>query len=160
MPRYNDEQKSLALAAVERYGHTTALRVLDQLWPDGVPSRQTLYTWQSEGIEIAQSDTAYLTKLDSERKQRWQAAIDGLRDSLFDACETAIEARNYLGMQQSATAVGIMYDKLVPPVRAGTTLTVPGANPNVTIVVTAPAAVGEQRPVPEDEERVIDVEVT
>lgn len=158
MPRYNDEQKSLALAAVERYGHTTALRVLDQLWPDGVPSRQTLYTWQSEGIEIAQGDTDYLTKLDSERKQRWQAGIDGLRDSLFDAFETAIEDRNYLGMQQSATAVGIMYDKLVPPVRAGMSMSLPGDNPHVTLVVTAPTSTGEPRPIPD--ERVIDVEAT
>ena len=77
---------------------------------------------------------------------------------MLEAVDQATEDRNYLGMMQSTTAVAIFYDKMVPPVRSGVSVSVPGDGALVQILVTAPAATGEQRPVPE--ERVIDVEAT
>lgn len=160
MPSYTDEQKSLALAAVERYGVRPAQRVLMGFFADDeAPSTTTLIAWRDSGeVAVGDEERGHWNELERQRKASWQAAIDSRRDSMLEAVDQATEDRNYLGMMQSSTAVAIFYDKMVPPVRAGVNLNLPGDNPNVTILVTAPAAVGEHRPVPE--ERVIDVEAT
>ncbi len=157
-PRYTPEQKSRALAAVERYGLRPAERVLKgEFIADAGPVQQTLITWRDSGdVVILEADREHWSELERQRKSEWQAAINSRRDDMLEAVDQATEDRNYLGMMQSSTAVGIMYDKIVPMVRGGLSVNLSDGDARVQILVTAPSSTGEQRAV---DERAIDVEV-
>ena len=139
---YTVEQKALVAAAAERYREITALRVVAANF-DLRPSRATVHAWiREQGLQPTDETREEIGELERQRKAGWQATIDAQRDATFEAFGAATEARNYLGMQQSATAIGILYDKLVPPVKAGLTVNTVGSESPVQLFVIAPPLTG------------------
>jgi hypothetical protein len=150
MPHYSDEQKSIAIGAVQRWGLRPAERWLKQEWPDG-PSQQTLLNWTRAGVVVTTDANEFLSEVGQQRKEKWHAAIDSRREATFEAYDAAVEKRNWLGMQQASTAIGIQLDKLVPLTRPGAAVSV-GAAGNVNIMVAgSPNPKGSShRDVPDD----------
>ncbi len=150
---YSDEQKTLAVAVVKRYGIRPGERWLKQEWPTGGPSRPTLIKWSADaGIIPTEEDEEALNTFDRERKARWQAGIDATRDDLIEATAKAARNGEALKTQQFATATGIFYDKLVPVPRPGAPSLIGNATGPVQIVIAAtpnPPQSG-QREVPSD----------
>ena len=143
---YSGKQKALVAAAVERYGEIAGLRLVAESF-NLQPSRATVHAWiREQGLEPTAEARAEVGELERQRKAAWQATIDARRDSTFDAFDAACKARNYLGMQQAATAVGILYDKLVPPRKAGVSVNASGEGQTVQLLVVAPSD-GKARPV-------------
>ncbi len=158
MASYSDEQKAIAVGAVQRFGLRSAVRWLKQEWPTGVPSMDSLIRWAREGVAITEDANEFLSKVEQERKAKWHAAIDSRREATFEAYDVAVEKRSWLGMQQAATAIGIQLDKLVPVARSGAAVSV-GAAGQVNILVAAspnpPGAVQEAVPDDWEEGKVI-----
>lgn len=145
---YTEDEKATALAVVEDYGVNPGLRLMAVLLEGHAPDRESIRTWRAAGIEILDRHREISAELGRQRKVRWQAVVDTHRDEISGALTKACEAGNYLGMQQAATAFGIMYDKLVPPVKAGVTVNAGGDGGTVNLLVVAPSSSdGEHRPV-------------
>jgi hypothetical protein len=137
-PPYRREEKALLLAAVKRYGPTPAARMLAEAG-HRVPALYTLSRWVSSGdVAITQDATDALDQYEREAHVRWRASMDARRQATFDAYDQAVADRNYLGMQQASKAIGIQYDRQVPPVRSGTSPVVGDAG-TVQIILVAPA---------------------
>ena len=151
---YSDHDRAL-VAAVERYGEAASLRVLANTF-DLRPSRNSVHVWiREQRIEPTDDAGEEIAELDRLRKACWQASMHARRDDTFDAFEAACDARNYLGMQQAATAIGILYDKLVRPTQAGLGLSASGDAAAINLMVVAPASTdgSDHRPVIEGESR-------
>jgi hypothetical protein len=151
MPHYNDEQKAIAVGAVQRFGLRPAERWLAQEWPGGSPTQRTLIDWARAGVVVTEEADVFLSEVQQERKAKWQAGFDSTRDKHFNAIDTALDAGKGLVAQQLMTSAGIAYDKLVPIPRSGAAVSIGGAG-QVNIMVAAPANVEGtgQRPVPDD----------
>jgi hypothetical protein len=80
----------------------------------------------------------FLNEVEQARKGKWQAAIDALRDDLFDAISKAVKAGDALKVLQLATAAGTLYDRLVPMPRGGALAPLVGGARAVQILVAAP----------------------
>ena len=119
---YSDEQKALVAAAVERYGETVALEILRENWALS-PSRGSVHAWvRVEGVLPTQDALVELSTFEHRRRARLQVEVEQRMQPALEAFDEACTSRSFLGMQQSATAVGILYDKLVPPLKTGTSI--------------------------------------
>ena len=142
---YTDEQKALVAAAVGRYGFSAALPVLKESFRLE-PSLATLHIWiRDEGLQPTEAAVRELAEIDQRRKAGWQASLDARRDRLLSAFDDACEDGNGLKAQQFAMAVGIFYDKLVPPLKAGVTVNAGGEGATVNLLVVAPSSEDEHR---------------
>jgi hypothetical protein len=113
-----------------------------------VASNGSIQNWiRDQRIEPTDSARRELAAFDARRKAGWQSQIDARRDNLLGALDAACEKRNYLGMQQAATATGILYDKLVPAAKAGVTVNAGGEGATVQLLVVAPSSEKPDRPV-------------
>ena len=151
---YSDHHRALVAAAVERYGEGAGLRVLANTF--GLrPSRNSVHVWiREQGVEPTDEAQQEIAELDRLRKAGWQASIDAHRDEISAALTEASTKRNYLGMQQTATALGILYDKLVPPTKAGHSLSTSGDSAPINLMVLAPPLSdgSDHRPVTAEDE--------
>ena len=139
MAHYSDEQKAIGVAALVKWGARPAARWLQQEWGENgdVLSHATLLNWANAGIERTETAVEIIDQVDQQRKLAWHASIDARREATLEAYDEAVENRQYLGMQQAATAVGILHDKLMPPARAGAAVSV-GAAGTVQIMIAGP----------------------
>lgn len=156
---YSAEHKALVVAAVERYGERAGLRLVAENY-DLNPSRATVHAWiREQGLVPTDEARQEIGELEQQRKARLQAGIDARIPLALEAFDKACDAGSYLGMQQAATAVGILYDKLVPPPRAGVTVNAGGDRPAIQLLVVAPSSRDEEhRPVIEGEARELPAE--
>ena len=116
---YSDTDKALVIAAVERYGETTGLRMLaDNL--ELCPGRATVQRWVRGGeAETTAEAKDFWSTLEQGRKARLQAAIEPRIYTTLEAHDRALADDKALAAQQLATAAGILTDKLVPPPKSG-----------------------------------------
>ncbi len=136
---YTDEQKVLGVAALAVWGARPAARLLAQEWGEESEalSHHTLIAWRDAGIQASVKATEEISQVARQRKERWHAEIDARREATFEAYDVAVEKRNFLGMQQASTAIGIQLDKLVPPAKSGVPMI--GSADTVNMMLMAPA---------------------
>lgn len=106
--------KRIAVAGVERYGMQTMLELWSTARTETTPSKQTVHNWVNDGIEPGEADRKFWADVDGERSMVLRAKIFTVMDMTLDSYKRACAADKFLGMQQAATAMGILYDKLAP----------------------------------------------
>jgi hypothetical protein len=144
---YTNAQRELAVAAYRRYGATSARKQLAEVW-DEVPGAGTMRSWSlSEQHEPSDVATDFWAKVDSYRRTQMQQQLSERFESSLEAYDHFVEERDALSMRGAAIAVGIIYDKLVPPNRGGGSgLTVQaGEGGTVNMMVVAAPSDGSQR---------------
>ena len=141
--RYSAPEKRLAVAAYRRYGSAVARQQLTALWGAG-PTARTLREWHyGELFEPAEEDVEHWIELEVKRKTRLQAQIEQRMEPTLAAYDKFVADGSSLKMQQGAVAIGILYDKLVPPVSKGGGLVNVNAGEGATVqmLVVAPAEI-------------------
>ena len=136
MPHYTDAQKTLAVAAYQRFGLREAERWLKGEW-ENAPSRVTLVVWSEAGIVGTDDDGEYLTEVERQRKSHVMAGFYGLMDAGFDLAHKKAEDGNALGWQQAIFGLGIAKDKQFPEPKTGMPALIGNASGPVQIVVAA-----------------------
>lgn len=146
---YKPEDRALAVAAVERYGWAAGQLMLESVF--GMkPAKASLSNWMKTGENVPDEGVyKRLDKVEEQRKKRLQGLIDQRMEPALHVFDRAMKDDRTLGMQQCAMSIGILYDKLVPPPKAGGGLVnVAGDGTVVQLMVVAPASDGEHRALP------------
>lgn len=140
--QYDLSEKRLAVAAYLRYGATVAARVLEGMLQNA-PTRHTLAAWSRDPeYQPDAEQEEYFARLDLRRKTRLQAEIAEVVPEVVEALRAATAERKSLQAQQFAFAMGILYDKVVPPPgRSGGVTVQAGEGGTVQMLVVAPTEI-------------------
>ena len=148
---YSTEDRSLILAAIERYGETTGLRFVKENYAL-TPSRGTLHEWtRVQGLEASEEARTELSKIEQRRKARIEAEIEPRLYRSLEALDGALEADppRSLDALRFATVTGIFTDKLVPVVKAVAPLIGNAQGVNILIAASPNPPGTEHRDVPD-----------
>jgi hypothetical protein len=115
--RFRDDEKALLVAAGQRYGAKSAVATL-KLAGRRVCTVSTLSHWLADGdVLVTEAAMEAIENHEREAGRRWLNAMDVRMEESFGAYDQAVEDRNFLGMQQAQTAIGIQFDKIRPVAR-------------------------------------------
>lgn len=138
---YTPEQRSLTLAAVERYGQVGAESILGMMWDGQVPTPASMWLWKKAGVPVLEEHQQFWANYDSQQRKRLSAAIEPRVYSSLRAHDKAVAANDHLGAQRYAISAGIFTDKLAPPSRGSGAAPLVGNADVVQMLVVSPAEV-------------------
>lgn len=147
---YTRVERSLAKAAVVRYGPAAAARLLAELW-GSAPNQNTLTAWmRNDAIpvtELARRQwSAYDETIGAAARTRLVGTFDRAVSALEYQLDTPGDIKRMQLAQPLAIAVGIIYDKLAPPAsKAPAGIDIGGTGNSVIINVIAPPATDPAR---------------
>jgi hypothetical protein len=132
--KYPQDIKSRCQAAVNRYGLTSALIVLEATMPVVPPSR-TLYRWRNEkDTQLVGADIAFFEDYDQKLRQRMLPKIERMANELIAATTEAAEQRDSQAANRWGVPMGISVDKALGGGRhGGLNLTLPAPSPGGVI---------------------------
>ncbi len=158
---YTPEQRSLALAAVERFGFAGASRLLAVEWGAHMkPSASIMRRWKQTGVEVQEEHRTFWIDHDAQARNRLRAAIEPRIYTALDAFDFALEEGDFGDGQRLAIAAGILIDKVMPPVKSGAAAPLVGSAHMVQMLVVSPAEIEGRRRDHEPEGGVLEEEVT
>jgi hypothetical protein len=120
--RYTEAEKCEAVTVVEATSSLTSAReLLTAIWREkAAPSENTLSRWHRDP-EI-EPDAELLRRMESERRRLRDERIHKLFERLTEKLELEIEhlvpGGSWRGVKDGAIALGILRDKLDPPMRS------------------------------------------
>ncbi len=140
--RYSRADQRIALAAADRYGTKLGRRELEQVW-EVVPKAGTMMRWRQEGIEADEEALEFWLVHEGKRTAQLKVQIADRLAPALEAFDQFVADGSALKMQQAAVAIGILYDKLVPPPSKGGAAVNVSAGPGGTVqmLVVAPSEV-------------------
>lgn len=153
---YTPHEKALAKAAADRYGVTTAWRILGTSWPR-VPVLRTVINWRrDEHIVVTEEHRDYWRQYDAEMATRARARVLPTFERAISVLDHQLahpdDMERMSKVQGLAITTGILFDKLVPSARGGAGISFDGVG-TVNLMVMAPSEEAAGRVA-----RVIDIE--
>lgn len=139
---YTNAEKALVIAAVDRWGFTSGLQFLASEH-DLNPSESTVCVWRNEGFPVTDAALEELERIEGQRKSKWMASWDALREQGFAAVGRAFDDDRMLAAQQGSFSLGIATDKLFGSPKTGTPV-VGNAQTVIMQVVTSAAVPGSR----------------
>ncbi len=125
--KYTPEQRGEAVAAVQATATIESAReLLAEVWGSQAPTAVTLWRWAQSGDVEADGD--FLKRIEGERLRsrngRLHTLFDRIGSKLLAEVDHLEPGSSWRGVKDGAISLGILRDKIDPPMRSVTALSV------------------------------------